>query len=54
MLLTRKQDAHNHGLGVRSIRATTEKYGGYASTTTEGDTFILNILIPIPNAAETV
>lgn len=53
-LLTRKQDAHNHGLGVRSIRATTEKYGGYASTTTEGDTFILNILIPIPNAAETV
>lgn len=53
-LLTRKRDAQNHGFGVRSIRATTEKYGGYASTATEGDNFILNILIPIPDADKAV
>lgn len=47
-LLTRKEDRDYHGIGIKSIIATAEKYGGYATTNTEGNTFILNILIPIP------
>lgn len=48
-LLTRKQEQEYHGIGIRSMIATAEKYGGYASTDAQGNTFVLNILIPIPD-----
>lgn len=47
-ILTRKADKGAHGFGLRSIRSVSEKYGGCAVTKAEGNTFILNILIPIP------
>lgn len=53
-LLTRKKDRQNHGLGVQSIQAAARKYGGCASTAVEGNTFILNILIPIPQGESTM
>lgn len=47
-ILTRKDDKNYHGLGLRSIQAVAEKYDGYATTNVQGNTFVLNILIPIP------
>ncbi len=47
-LITRKDDREYHGIGVKSIIAIAEKYGGFATTDAEDNTFILNILIPIP------
>ena len=47
-IVTRKCDQEYHGFGIASIRSIAEKYGGYASTITEGDTFVLSVLIPIP------
>lgn len=47
-ILTRKADKAFHGFGLRSIHSVSEKYGGCAVTKAEGNTFILNVLIPIP------
>lgn len=46
-ILTGKRDRDYHGFGISSIRATAEKYGGYASVITENNTFVLSILIPL-------
>ncbi len=46
--VTTKEDAASHGIGFGSIRSIARKYGGYASATTEGQAFILTVLIPIP------
>lgn len=48
-LITSKPDKANHGLGVSSIRAIVEKYGGGMSVSAEDGSFVLNIMIPIPN-----
>ncbi len=45
---TTKEDAENHGFGLRSIRSITERYGGTLDVETQGGRFLLSILIPIP------
>ncbi|MDR1072573.1 MAG: ATP-binding protein [Treponema sp.] len=37
-----------HGFGLKSIRYTTEKYGGSMTINTEDHWFILRILLPLP------
>ena len=44
--LTTKEDNRYHGFGVRSIRATAEKYGGSASFRAREGWFELRIMIP--------
>lgn len=45
---TTKKDAENHGFGLQSIRAITERYDGTMDIETEGGRFLLTILLPIP------
>lgn len=49
---TTKADVTSHGIGLKSIQNITAKYDGYASASTEGQAFILSILIPIPASGE--
>lgn len=44
--LTTKTRPEGHGLGLKSIRYTAEKYGAEVSTTTDGQWFTLTILFP--------
>lgn len=44
---TTKADATNHGFGVRSMRATAERYGGTLHVGAEDGVFYLNALIPV-------
>ncbi len=46
---TTKEDAANHGYGLKSIRAIAEKYGGEMSVRTGGGLFQLNIMM-MPSA----
>ena len=46
--VTTKQDADNHGFGLKSIQHTAKKYGGTATVQMENDWFVLKVLIPIP------
>ena len=46
--VTTKQDADNHGFGLKSIQHTAKKYGGSATVQMENDWFVLKVLIPIP------
>lgn len=45
---TTKADTSRHGFGVRSMRAIAESYGGTATFGCEGESFYVNVLIPIP------
>ena len=45
-LRTTKNDPANHGLGVRSMRLTVERYGGTLTTLAEGGTFHVNAIVP--------
>ncbi len=45
--ITSKADAGNHGIGVKSIRTLAQKYGGVIEISTEDQTFLLQILIPL-------
>lgn len=47
--ITSKADAGNHGIGVKSIRTLAERYGGVIEISTEDQTFLLQILIPLSN-----
>lgn len=47
--VTSKADAANHGIGVRSIRTLAQRYGGDIAITTEDQTFLLQIVIPLPD-----
>ncbi len=44
---TTKQDRANHGFGVRSMRLLVEKYDGLMSMGMEGDTFVVDIALPL-------
>lgn len=44
--LTSKEHARGHGLGLRSIRAAVERYGGTLQIEAEDGRFTLNILVP--------
>lgn len=45
---TTKDDAQNHGFGLRSIRAIAQRYGGTMDVEAEKGRFLLTILIPMP------
>ena len=45
---TTKGDKSLHGYGLKSIRATAERYGGSATVQAEDGWFTLGIMIPIP------
>ncbi len=44
---TRTKDFINHGYGMKTIKMICQKYGGNISTKTKGNTFYLNIIIPL-------
>lgn len=44
--VTTKADKNYHGYGLKSIKMTVEKYGGFMAVNTEDDIFKLNISIP--------
>ena len=46
-----KRDPRYHGYGLRSIRATAEKYGGSMTVETRDGWFELRVLIPLPETA---
>ena len=50
--VTTKDDTGYHGFGVKSIQLTARKYGGSAVVQVKDDWFILQVLIPIPDAAD--
>ena len=45
-LESKKSDKKYHGYGIKSIRYCTEKYHGNLTVGTEGNWFVLNIIIP--------
>ena len=45
---TKKQDENYHGYGMKSIQMIVSKYCGNMSFRQDGDIFILDILIPLP------
>jgi hypothetical protein len=45
---TTKSDKGSHGFGLKSIRYTAEKYGGFMTINIEEAWFILRILLPLP------
>ena len=45
---TTKADKNLHGYGLKSIRATAERYGGSVTVQAEGGWFTLGVMIPIP------
>ena len=51
-LLTTKVDKQYHGYGVRSMRQIVERYDGSISFKAEGNIFKVNILLPVPEKAE--
>lgn len=53
---TTKGDRSLHGYGLKSIRATAEKYGGSVAVQAENGWFTLSVVIPIPpeGAGDTV
>lgn len=44
---TSKDDAEQHGFGLKSIKMIVQKYGGSMSLSAENDIFYLNILLPL-------
>ena len=48
---TTKEDKGLHGYGLKSIRATAEKYGGSVTLRAENGWFTLGVLIPVPMEA---
>ena len=49
---TSKTDTENHGYGLKGISQAVEKYGGTMTTTADGTSFTLSVLIPIPDAGD--
>ncbi len=50
-IVTRRQDRHRHGYGLKSIRRTAEKNGGSMTVNVEEQWFVLRVLVPVPDAA---
>ena len=49
---TTKGDERWHGYGMRSMRLIAEKYGGGLSASVAGDTFNLDIILPLPQSGQ--
>lgn len=52
MPLTTKEDKRYHGFGLKSIRQTSEQYGGFLTIAVENGCFCLRILFPKPASDE--
>lgn len=46
--VTTKAKNGYHGYGIKSIRRTAEKYGGFLTIDTAADSFTLRLLLPLP------
>lgn len=46
--VTTKAKNGYHGFGLKSVRHTAQKYGGYLTITTDGGIFTLRLLLPLP------
>ena len=44
--ISRKARDGYHGFGLKSVRHTAERYGGFLTLQTEGDIFLLRVTIP--------
>ena len=44
---TTKDDKDNHGFGMLSIRSLAEHHGGALTVRTEGELFLLDVLLPL-------
>ena len=51
---TTKEDAKNHGYGLRNMRYLAEQYDGMLSCRIEGEEFVLRITLQRPDSSETV
>ena len=51
--LTTKHEKGFHGFGVKSMRHTVEKYGGYLTAEVKDGCFYLKIMIPLPEEVRT-
>ena len=51
---TTKDDAKNHGYGLRNMRYLAEQYDGMLSCRIEGEEFVLRITLQRPDLSETV
>lgn len=49
--VTTKADRGYHGFGLRSIRHNVQQYGGYMNVSVKNQSFILKMIIPLPNQA---
>ena len=43
--ITRKEDSGLHGLGIKSVKSTIEKYSGLLEITSQGSEFAVNIIL---------
>lgn len=50
--VTTKEDAAQHGFGMRSMRLIAERYGGSLQASVEEGVFSLSVLIPLPAAPQ--
>jgi hypothetical protein len=50
--ISHKSDKHFHGFGIKSMQMIVKKYGGWMEIETEKNTFLLEIIIPIPQGTE--
>lgn len=46
--VSNKADMRFHGFGVKSMQMIVKKYGGWMEIETDGNTFLLEIVIPMP------
>lgn len=46
--VTTKDDSYFHGYGVKSIKSIAEKYGGFVRFIVDDETFVINVIIPVP------
>ena len=49
---TTKPDRDSHGIGLRSVRTTVERYGGALTLETDEGVFTATVILPIPDEGE--
>lgn len=47
---TVKSDKRNHGFGIKNVKKTAEKYGGYTDIEADGGEFKVTVVMNIVNA----
>lgn len=49
---TTKRDREGHGVGLRSVRETVERYGGVLTLEAAGGVFTATAIVPLPDASQ--